>query len=347
MLILLELATRSTLAEAQSGTWQSLTFGQTIGSFGLLLTDGSVLEPLEAYVFIPDITGSYVNGTLAPAPPLPTGYNPGAFASAVLPDGRVIVEGGECSPWSIPCSKNTNYTNLGAIFDPDASSWTTVAPPTGWATIGGAPSVVLPNGTFMMGQADPSGTTAQALLDAATMKWTPTGTGKADQNFEEGWVLLPNGRVLVVQTHNLNGSPNPAQQYDPETGPWTSAGISPVSLTDPGSNEIGPGVLRPDGTVIVFGALTNGPDHTAIYNSATGEWSAGPDLPAIGGQYYSTDDAPAAVLPNGNVLFAASPSKFEAPVHFFEFDGSTITQVAKHIAKGAVRLLTHHVFWQF
>jgi hypothetical protein len=38
-------------------------------------------------------------------------------------------------------------------------------------------------------------------------------------------------------------------------------------------------------------------------------------------------DVPAAVLPNGNVLFPASPDKYASPVHFFEFDGQNITQV--------------------
>jgi hypothetical protein len=73
----------------------------------LLLTDGTILAHSEPnclsctstdynswYKFTPDVNGSYVNGiwSLVAAP---TGYAPLYFGSAVLPDGRVVVEGGE------------------------------------------------------------------------------------------------------------------------------------------------------------------------------------------------------------------------------------------------------------
>ena len=51
-----------------------------------------------------------------------------------------------------------------------------------------------------------AGTEQQALLDAATLTWTPTGTGKADSNNEEGWTLLPNKQVLTVDTRNGTNS---------------------------------------------------------------------------------------------------------------------------------------------
>ena len=54
---------------------------------------------------------------------LPAGYGPLYFASAVLPDGRVIVEGGEYN-FCVPV-----WTNKGAIYDPIANSWSSVAPP--------------------------------------------------------------------------------------------------------------------------------------------------------------------------------------------------------------------------
>jgi hypothetical protein len=39
-------------------------------------------------------------------------------------------------------------------------------------------------------------------------------------------------------------------------------------------------------------------------------------------------DGPAALLPNGNVLMAASPGVFRPPIHFFEFDGTNLFPVA-------------------
>ena len=104
----------------------------------------------------------------------------------MLPDGRVIVEGGE---YNTGCTEA--WTNLGAIYDPLFNTWTAITPPSGWSNIGDAQSAVLANGTYMQSNAL---TFQQALLNIASLTWTPTGTGKADVNDEEGWTLLPGGR---------------------------------------------------------------------------------------------------------------------------------------------------------
>jgi hypothetical protein len=116
-------------------------------------------------------------------------------------------------------------------------------------------------------------------------------------------------------------------------GSWISAGSTIQQLPDCGppnfSFEMGPQVLRPDGSVIAFGATTSGIAHTAIFNSLKRSWKAGPDLPTVNGQNYTLADAPAALLPSGNVLFAASPGLFSLPSHFFELEyrTNTISQV--------------------
>jgi len=211
-----------------------------------------------------------------------------------------------------------------------------VSPPSGWTQIGDAQSVIRADGTYMLAN---SQSAQQALLNLATMTWSATGSGKADGNDEEGWTLLPNGKVLTVDASCGNNS----EIYDPATGAWTSAGNTVVQLPDcsgNGSFELGPQVLRPDGTVVAFGGVTTGPDHTAIYNSSAGTWSQGPDIPSVCGSGSTTPctlaDAPAALLPNGNILFAASTgnwparNSFTAGSHFFEvnFSNNTITQVA-------------------
>src|SRR5205807_5835789 len=91
---------------------------------------------------------------------------------------------------------------------------------------------------------------------------------------------------------------------------------------DLASYEVGPAVLRPDGTVFATGANTCGPGHTAVYNSHSGTWAAGPDFPGA----YGVADAPAALEPNGNVLVFASPSRFYPPAgQFFEWNGSSLS----------------------
>ncbi len=63
------------------------------------MTDGTVLaqggNDSDWWKLTPDITGSYVNGTWTQVASLPSGYAPDAEASAVLADGRLLIEGGE------------------------------------------------------------------------------------------------------------------------------------------------------------------------------------------------------------------------------------------------------------
>lgn len=309
----------------------------------LLLTDGTVIAHVSCmgswWKLTPDSSGSYVNGAWSQIASLPSGYTPRFFSSAVLPDGRVMAEGGE---YNTNCA--SQWTTLGAIYDPLADSWATVTPPSGWGNIGDAQSVVLPDGTYM--QADCCAT-LQALFNAATLSWTATGTGKFDVNDEEGWTLLPTGSVMAVDAYVSTGTcGRNSELYAPATGAWASAGNTPAQLSDCSNAtnktfEIGPHALRPDGTMIAFGGTTCGicapTDNsvvtpTAIFNSGNSTWSPGPNLPAAGGHNQTLADAPAVTLPSGNVLFAASPNyqAFQRPTNFFELDAATnaISQVA-------------------
>jgi len=305
----------------------------------ILLTDGSVLVQDAGFPdwwkLTPDESGSYVNGTWAPVASLPAGYSPLYHSSAVLPDGRLIIEGGEyiCDPATFNC--NAVWTNQGAIYDPVANHWQSVNPPAGWSSIGDAQSVVLPDGTYMQANCC---TTQQALLDAKTLNWTPTGSAKFDVNDEEGWTLLPTNEVLTVDayvpigiTYDPNGTNS--EIYNPGTRSWSTAGSTIVQLWDSGhgcggqhhaSFELGPGVLRPDGTVFYSGANSCAAGHTAIYNSSNGDWTAGPDFP----NRLDVADGPAALLPTGNVLVNTSPGIFNTPAVFFEFDGAKLNPVA-------------------
>jgi hypothetical protein len=231
----------------------------------------------------------------------------------VLPDGRVLVEGGEYDGGA------QSETNKGAIYDPVANTWTAVAPPTGWSEIGDSNSIILASGKFMLGSCCSA---AQALFDATSKTWSTTGTGKEDPNSEESWALLPDGTVLTVDTEN-SGKPMESERYDPTSGAWSSAGSTTVVLYDSGV-EIGPEILRADGTVFATGAS----GHTAIFDTHTSAWTAGPDIPMAAGVQLDIADGPGALLPNDNVLVAASPGDYQNPVHFFEFDGTAFTEVA-------------------
>jgi hypothetical protein len=312
----------SGIATAQP--WQPLNNQPSFGaSIPLLLTDGTVMvQDVGArpwWKLTPDNTGSYVNGTWTRLASLPPGYAPYAYASAVLRDGRVIVEGGEYNFFQ------NDWTTQGAIYDPIADKWTRVAPPAGWNILGDAESVVLPNGTFMVANCCSFPPTA-ALLDSTTLTWTLTGYDKQDSYDEEGWTLLPDGTVLTVDTES--GTNAHAERYLTGSGKWVSAGNTVVLLADPSSAEIGPAVLRPDGTVFATGANSNGAGHTSIYyppsgRTQTGNWVAGPDIP----DGNDMADAPAALLPDGNVLCDTNPGVANPPSTFYEFDGTQFINV--------------------
>lgn len=305
----------------------------------ILLTDGTVLVQDAGFPdwwkLTPDQFGSYVNGTWTQIASTPATYSPLYHSSAVLPDGRMIMEGGEYLLSLDQTEFIPSLTPQGAIYDPLANSWTTVAPPRFFfnfpgfgQTIGDAQSVVLPNGTYM--QADCC-TDQAALLDAKTLTWTQTGRGKFDINDEEGWTLLPNGKVLTVDAYvgSYDPSGRNSEVYDPITGTWSSAGDTKVQLWDScggvngASYELGPGVLRPDGTVFYTGASQCGSAKTAVFDTHYGSWHAGPSFP--GGNAIS--DGPAALEPNGRVLMMASPGFDNTPVTFFEWDGQNLSQV--------------------
>lgn len=289
------------------------------------MTDGTVLAQGFTYVdwwkLTPDNQGSYINGTWTRAASLPKGYAPLYFASAVLGDGRLVISGGEYNFGQFA------FTNLGAIYDPVADKWSELSHPKGWISIGDSPSVVLPDGRFVVGQ---KVTKKLASLDPATLNWTALPSdGKNDFNAEEGWTLLPDGSFL---TYDVKKNPK-SERYFPALGKWVSAGNTVVNLQGPPCcdcidynpkkkcylppGEVGPAILRPDGTVFATGALHQGGGaaHTSIYSPSKNSWTPGPDIP----DHDQLADSYATLLPNGNVLFEGTNSG-----RLYEFDGKDI-----------------------
>ena len=108
------------------------------GSTALQLTDGTIMVQEYAsstwWKLTPDEHADYTTGTwskLAPSVAYDSNqekvpYAPRLFASAVLPDGKVIVEGGEYEGNSSPIKTRTNK---GAIYDPVTNVWKPVLAP--------------------------------------------------------------------------------------------------------------------------------------------------------------------------------------------------------------------------
>jgi hypothetical protein len=318
-----------------------------------LLTDGTLMfqgnNSATWSKLTPDINGSYLNGTWSQLASLQSGYSPDDFASAVLADGRVVIIGGEYNFGSF------TLTNLGAIYDPVANAWTPLGHPPGWDFIGDSPSAVMPDGRFLVGNKLDK---RVAVLDPATLTWTGLGAalsgpvGKSDFNAEEGWTLLPDRSVLTCDVHDA-----PHSEKFIYTGvslltndSWVSAGSTIVDLHSPSTfgclpygdhgqfcyfppGEIGPAILRPNGTVFATGSnSTSGPGHTAVYTppqvpTDPGTWTVGPDFP----NGDNAGDSFAALLPNGNVLVEGNSGRL------YEFDGTNFTPTLS--APGALIVL--------
>jgi hypothetical protein len=327
---------------AMPGSWQPLKNQPAFNVDAmLLLTDGSVmchqyLTP-NWYKLQPDKDSDYANGTFTALSPMPNNAPliqngpadaPLYFASAVLRTGAVFCAGGEDNG-----AFNDDELLTAEIYDPVTDVWTPIATPVGWTNIGDASSCVLPDGRVLLGNdntnAFPTGT---AIWDPESGSWS-TGGNSLDNNSEEGWTLLPDGTVLAVQCTSV---PN-AQKYVIATNAWVTAGstgqtlpATPSATAEGTIYEMGPQILIPDGRVFAVGAS----GHTALYTAPNttpadpGSWAAGPDFPTdINGNLLGAIDAPAVLLPNGNVLCTVGSLQtsggnagFAFPTSFFEYD---------------------------
>lgn len=309
---------------AKSGTWTDVKAALPFANGPWnprQLTDGTVIiedyctSPTQWYKLTPDKTGSYVNGTWSKIATMPSNYSPLFFASEVLTDGRFIVNGGEYQD----C--NAAWTNLGALYDPAKDSWTSVSPPSGWASIGDAQSVLLPDGSYMLADCC-NKNAAIATISGNNVTWTTTGTGKGDDNDEEGWANIAGGDILTVDAWALCSPGDHYELYDPSTGAWTTqTACTPDTLTITSTRELGPEAYTPaagkQGTVIMFSG-NPGSGVNDIYDVASNSWKSGTAM-TLNGTIYDVADGPAATLPNGHVLVEASPGTFQTPSHFWEW----------------------------
>lgn len=348
-------------SSAMVGTWQSLIPADNppfYPSTSLQLTNGDVMirEYGTPYWWAlhPDATGNYLKGTLTKLAPMPNGYAPLYECHAVLADGRVVVFGGE---YLFDANGNPTVAeaNEGAIYDPQTNTWGSLPSlpnqpltfPNGkvysYKVFGGDNScVVMPNGQLLLAS-NQYYTADSALLDPKTLTWTvlhPKGLPYTHGNLENGWTLLPDGSVFTLDVEDnsgyrylppwLDGTPN---------GAWIPAGTPPVQLSDPRDYEIGPGLLRPDGTVLVVPALGG---NTAVYTPptslhGTGSWSASASLIDANGIPQGTCDGPGSVLPDGTALLIGAPECYAPPSTYFSLDpsGTTASPLANQPAFAA------------
>ena len=316
-----------------------------------LLTNGKVFVQVsndkgltQWWLYSPDSSGNYQNGTWKRAADAPAGYNPINFNGAVLHDGNFMMMGGEQN-FDANGVMSTDTINTGALYNVATDSWSTISPPNNgqgdWNVIPDAPMALLANGQYMQGAGGSvydgkggstigkpnSGLDQSALYNPATKSWTITGTNKVGSNNEGGYELLQNDNVLNVSSDNYGqrGVAGPAEVYNPATGLWSPAGTTPTSLF---FSETGATIGLPNGKVLGTGPLGT----AALYDPVTNSWTAAASLPKLkNGLQLSCSDNAAAILPSGNVLMAVSTfpqtpnggASFMGPAIYVEYDVAT------------------------
>ena len=313
----------------------------------VLLTNGDVMTltsdrglnstmPDRSQVWMrlsPDVTGDYSSGTWRFTAPMsmPRLF----FASNIVRDTRLIVIGGEYSGIGL----QANWTRTGEAYDPATDTWAPIAPHPE-AQFGDDPTILLDGDRILAGSLFSRNTWIYHYLDDS---WEEKPIPKVynDRSDEETWVKLPGGRILnydLFQSISISDGQF-AEIFDPVVNAWqsvspsdgTAAGFIPQLSASQIGFELGGALQTPrrmkrrNGSEEVFYIGATG--HTAIYNPARNQWRSGPDIlgdaNGIKG-FFGADDAPAAALPTGQIIFAADAGPirgtFLPPTRLFIYD---------------------------
>ena len=159
------------------------------------------------------------------------------FTATLLPDGRVLVAGGD------------GGFAAAELLDPGTGTWTA----TGSMVEGrfGHTATLLDDGIVLVtggcACSDFRGALESAeLFDPATGTWVVTGSMRTARIFHTA-MLLADGSVLVVNDGLSNDGPGSAEVYDPQRGRW-------VATASPTRSRFGYTATRlSDGNVLVAG----------------------------------------------------------------------------------------------
>ncbi len=304
------------------GTWTALANTAPGGvETMLLLSDGTVMAQNGGgtgwYKLTPDASGHYVNGTWTTLSSM--NYSRLYYSSDVLRDGRVFVAGAEYG----------NGTTNAEIYN--GSSWNVVPIPAGIIdennsinpTHGNntegfidSGSVVLNNGKVLILPVGPANYGETVTYDPVANSWSSAYLQTGGNEDEACMVKLPDDSMLVVDSGSTT-----SERYIPASNSWINDATAPVALYDSYGTEQGPAFLLPNGKAFFIGSAPNTAIYTPSGNNNPGTWVAGPSLGSLG-----APDAPAAMMDNGKILCALSPTPysssnvFTTPSYFFEYD---------------------------
>jgi autotransporter-associated beta strand protein len=344
-----------------TGTWTQVALPPTLAAIGVgdmvLLNDGEVMAQGQGvsnvwFRLTADGSGAFGGGSWAPAASMSLARQ--RFATNVLPDGHVVVLGGEHTNLDAPPLGFT-FTSTGEIYDPAANAWTALQDFPGSANLGNgfgaspSPTELLAGGVgtdgqILVGSFWGGDTWLLHPTQPAASQWTQTINNRVSASGEDSFIGLPGGNVLAYDTarsQTLNQFT--AEEYiapgntlpggGPSNGVWVdvspaSGTIAPLGYNSGTIHENGAPLLLPPSAAHPSGAVfwIGGDGQTAFFDLSNSTWSAGNvigydgTIPSPG---YLAADAPAALLPNGHVLLLASHTYITAPSVLFDFNPAT------------------------
>ena len=312
------------------GTWTALANVAPGGvETMLLLSDGTVMAQNGGgtgwYKLTPDSTGHYVNGTWTTRTAMH--YSRLYYSSDVLKDGRLFVAGAEYG----------NGTTNAEIYDPVGNSWSDVFIPGGIINMNNtintnfgnntagfidSGSVILNNGKVLIEPNSPAVAGNTATYDPVANSWSTAMLVRGGNEDEDACIKLPDDSILTIDSGSQT-----TERYIPASNTWVNDTTVPVALYDSYGTELGPPLLLPNGKAFYIGSKPNTAIYTPSGSTSPGTWVAGPSLGSLG-----APDAPAAMMFNGKILCALSPTPytsggtnyiFTAPTYFYEYDYSS------------------------
>ncbi|MCY1079507.1 Kelch repeat-containing protein [Archangium lansingense] len=189
--------------------------------------------------------------------------------ATLLPDGRVLVTGGEDKP------------RTAELYDPVAGTWAAVTD----MSVGRIDhtATLLPDGrVLVVGGHEAFGSTTRnataELFDPQNGNWTSTGSMQTARSAHTATLVSKNGRALVLVAGGEGATSKlaSAELYDPETGTWTATGNMGLVRYAHTATRL------QDGRVLVAGGEPSDlsdefPEprgRAELYDPATGSWAA-------------------------------------------------------------------------
>jgi hypothetical protein len=290
------LAPSAEIYDPLKNSWSSAApYPNEVGGCGAI----TVTSDIQLTKGSPVIAGIYSTDRMQPGWTI-SGGNP-----AGIPAGATVVRVNSATEVTMSAKATTSGPSTAVVFAGDAL-----------ACFGDDPSSLLSHHRILAGNIFNNST---YLYSIDTNSWTQAASKVYDdQSDEEGWTTMSGGSLLNYDLFaSIAAGQSYAELYNPSLNLWT--GISPADGTAKGElpllsstalgYELGPVLRLQDGRALVIGAN----QHTALYTQSTNTWAAGPDtfgtlsnpFGSIDHALFGADDAPAALMPNGHVLFAA------------------------------------------